>query len=344
MNSQSADPHGSLGGFLDQPGIDQPAEKERDDPNQMRPTEKSQDERFEMSGRPGRGSEKNSRDSVVRVERQAHRQLAALAMQSERDPSAVVRADWAVEFFDVADLRDQPSVKIGRFLRRKRLAHLRVVQLLHGGVIARVEQINDRSSDDGVAIGLFGANALRRTSPGPVFWSSCLDFPWSGRASKEPHSNKADFAPKGELPKGDLEFSRLNLVGGRHRENDWAQIRDVRFIQRLAGFGRTEQRFQLCFEGKKLFGPCPLIEPVDERIYGNENQRAADFGKANRSADPKWRSAGRSSVEANTTTAPNPTNATERAPNSAPPAAIRRSSRRAAPAESSGECERSSKR
>ena len=33
---------------------------------------------------------------------------------------------------------------------------------------------------------------------------------------KEPNSNKCDFAVKGELPKGDPEFSRFNSVGGRH--------------------------------------------------------------------------------------------------------------------------------
>ena len=41
MNSQSADPHGSLGRFLYQPGIQQPGQKERHEPNQMLPTEKS---------------------------------------------------------------------------------------------------------------------------------------------------------------------------------------------------------------------------------------------------------------------------------------------------------------
>src|SRR5882672_11342658 len=80
--------------------------------------------------------------------------------------------------------------------------------------------------------------------------------------SKKPNSNKADFAVNGELPKGDLEFSRLNMVGGRHGENDWAQVSDLRFIQRLAGFSRMEQRFQLCLHGKKYVGPRPLIEPV----------------------------------------------------------------------------------
>ena len=49
-------------------------------------------------------------------------------------------------------------------------------------------------------------------------------------------------------------------------------------IERLAGFGRTEQGFQLCFDWKKLFGSRPLIEPVDERIYGNEKQCGCDFG------------------------------------------------------------------
>ena len=42
-----------------------------------------------IRGRPGRGPEMNSGDFVVRVERQAHRQLAALAMQPKRDPPAV---------------------------------------------------------------------------------------------------------------------------------------------------------------------------------------------------------------------------------------------------------------
>jgi hypothetical protein len=39
---------------------------------------------------------------------------------------------------------------------------------LHGGVIACVEQINDLSSDAGVAIGFFDANALRECHGGPL--------------------------------------------------------------------------------------------------------------------------------------------------------------------------------
>ena len=38
MNSQRADPHGSFGYFLYQPGIEQPAQKERHEPKQMLPT------------------------------------------------------------------------------------------------------------------------------------------------------------------------------------------------------------------------------------------------------------------------------------------------------------------
>src|SRR5437016_7302152 len=127
----------------------------------MLPTEKSKDERFEIHGRPARGFEIKSGDFVVRVQRQDHRQVAALAMQPERDPPAGALAEWAVELFDLAEPGGEPSVKTGRFLRRKRFAHLRVVKLLHGGVIAGVEQINNLPSDDGVAIGFFEANARR---------------------------------------------------------------------------------------------------------------------------------------------------------------------------------------
>src|SRR4051812_3393410 len=87
MNPQSADSHSSLRHFLYQPGIQQAAQEEWDEPKQMLPTEKSKDERFEIYERAALGLEINSRDFVARVERQAHRQLATLAMQPERDPS-----------------------------------------------------------------------------------------------------------------------------------------------------------------------------------------------------------------------------------------------------------------
>src|SRR5581483_5497024 len=99
-----------------------------------------------------------------------------------------------------------------------------------------------------------------------------------GQHPKEPHSNKSNFAVNGQLPKGDFKFRKFNLVGARHGEGDWAQMSDLRLIERLAGFGPMEQGFELCFEGKKLFGPRPLIEPVDERVYANEHQRTSNFG------------------------------------------------------------------
>jgi hypothetical protein len=68
----------------------------------MLPTEHSADERSDTVGRPVRGLEINSRDFVVRVQRQAHRQLAALAMEPERDPSARATG-WDVKAFDVAE-------------------------------------------------------------------------------------------------------------------------------------------------------------------------------------------------------------------------------------------------
>src|SRR6266850_31323 len=276
MNPPGADPDGSFRCFLQEPGKQQPGQKERHEPKQMLPTEKLEDERFEIRERPARGLEINSRDFVVGVQRQAHRQLAALAMQPERGPPLVALADWTVAVFDVAEPRGEPNVKIGRFLRRKRLAHLRVVKFLHGGVIACVEQINHLSSDDRVAVGFFGVNTrrerLRDLRSGLPVWIV------NGQTEhqKEPNSNKSDFAPKGELPKGDFEFSRFNPVAGRHCENYRAQIRDARFIQRFAGFSRMEQRLQLCFEGKKLLGYRPLIEPVDENVEGQRKQCKGD--------------------------------------------------------------------
>src|SRR5882762_415209 len=128
----------------------------------MLPTEKSGDERFDIRGTLVLGLKINPGDFVVCVQRQAHRQVAALAMQPERGPPAVALANWAVELFDLAEPRGEPGVKLGRFLRGKRFAHLRVVKLLHGGVIAGVEQINNLPSDDGVAIGFSEANARRK--------------------------------------------------------------------------------------------------------------------------------------------------------------------------------------
>src|SRR5262245_33856502 len=62
---------------------------------------------------------------------------------------------------------------------------------------------------------------------------------------EEPESDDSLDAIEGELPKGDLEFNRLNFVGSRHRENYGAQVGDVPLLQWLAGFGRMDQRFQL---------------------------------------------------------------------------------------------------
>src|SRR6266704_1407951 len=251
----------------------------------MLPTEKPKDERFEIRGSLARGLEINSRDVVVRVQRQAHCPLAALAMQPERDPAAVA-AGWNVELFDLAGPRGEPSVKIGRFLRRKRFAHLRVVKLLHGGVIARIEQINNLSSDDGVAVRFFGANARRERLRDLRF---AIPFSQTEH-QKEPDSNKSDLAEKGDLPKGDLEFNGFNLFGGRHRKKYRAQISDMRFIQRLAGFGRMEQRLQLCFDGKKLLGHRPLIEPVDENVEGQRKQCKEDVENKTENKIVEWRS------------------------------------------------------
>src|SRR5437867_5309224 len=254
----------------------------------MLPTEKSKDERFEIHGNSASGLEIDSRDFVVRVQRQAHRQIAALTMQPERDPPAGALAEWTVELFDVAEPGGEPSVKIGRFLRRKRFAHPRVVKLLDGGVIARVEQINNFSSDDGVTIGFFKANAGRD----PLCDLRC-GFPFVVQRpiehQKEPNSNNSAYAENGDLPKGDLKFNRFNVGGCRHREHYWAQIGDVRFIQRLAGFGRMEQRLQLCFEGKKLFGPRPLIEPVDENVGGQRDQCKDDADNKTDNKIVEWR-------------------------------------------------------
>src|SRR4051812_27053181 len=117
----------------------------------MLPTEESDDERFEVSGKLLRGHEINSGNFALLIERQAHRQLAARTMQPERNPPGVRFAPRPFNLFDVAEICSEPSVKSGGFFERKRLAHLRVVELLHGGIIPRVEQITHFSSHDGVA-------------------------------------------------------------------------------------------------------------------------------------------------------------------------------------------------
>src|SRR5215472_2490068 len=50
MNPQGAEPHGSLGHFLQQPGIYQPSQEERHEPNQMLPTENQRDKIEEPTG------------------------------------------------------------------------------------------------------------------------------------------------------------------------------------------------------------------------------------------------------------------------------------------------------
>jgi hypothetical protein len=80
----------------------------------MLPAENSGDEPFDIRGSPGRDPENNSGDIVVRVQRQPHRQLAPLAMQPEQHPLAGA-TDWAVELFDVAELRGEAGEKLGRF-------------------------------------------------------------------------------------------------------------------------------------------------------------------------------------------------------------------------------------
>src|ERR1051326_2745748 len=106
----------------------------------MLPTKHLTDQRSAIQRTCWRRFEINSRDFIVRVQGQAHRQLAVLAMQPERDPSSVSVAGWAIDLFDVTE-SGEPSVELGCFLRRKHPAHLRVVELLDGGVIARVKQI-----------------------------------------------------------------------------------------------------------------------------------------------------------------------------------------------------------
>src|SRR4051794_20298800 len=81
-------------------------------------------------------------------------------MEPEQDPPAGA-ADWTVELFDLAELRFKVSEKLGGFVWRKRLGHLTVEQLLHRGVIACVEQIDNLSSNHRVDGGFFGGNALR---------------------------------------------------------------------------------------------------------------------------------------------------------------------------------------
>src|SRR5688572_27886068 len=104
----------------------------------------------------------DSGDFVVRVECEAHRQLASLAMQPESGPIAVAVGGRAVERFDVAVTCGKIGEKLGRFRWRQGCAHLRVEPPLYRGEIACVEQINNVSSDDGVATGFYDANALRQ--------------------------------------------------------------------------------------------------------------------------------------------------------------------------------------
>jgi hypothetical protein len=263
MNPQSADAHSPPGHLLYQPGIYQAAQEERRKPNQMLPTEKSADEQFEMYGSPGRGLEINSGDFVVRVQGQAHRHLTILVMQPERSPPGVAVGGWAVELFDFAAIRGEPSVKIRCFLRWKRLAHVRVVELLQAGVITCVEQINDLSSDDGVAIGFLDAYALRDRGRGQLVRLPPFVVYGQAEHPKKPKPNNPGYAEDGDLPKGDLEFGRLNVACGGHRENYRAQMRNVRFIQGFAGFGGMKQRFQLSFDGKKLVCARALSASTD---------------------------------------------------------------------------------
>ena len=52
----------------------------------------------------------------------------------------------------------------------------------------------------------FGLDALVNDSAGRLFGLPVLIANGQAEHQKEPNSNKSDFAPKGELPKGDLEF------------------------------------------------------------------------------------------------------------------------------------------
>src|SRR5580693_1085048 len=82
---------------------------------------------------------------------------------------------------------------------------------------------------------------------------------------KEPYSNKSDFAEKGDPPKGDLKFGRLNR--SRHGETDyWAQFSGMRLIERLAGFSGMEQRFQCPFQRPQASFHRKLVEPINEGV------------------------------------------------------------------------------
>src|SRR5882724_8899797 len=142
----------------------------------------------------------NSGDFVLRLQRQAHRQLAALTMQPERGPSAVAVDGRAVELFDVSESRGEVRKKFGRFRWWQRLAHLRGEQLLHGGVIACVEQINNLVSDDGVAIGFLGGNGLRDRLRGLLFGLPVLIVHSEAEHQKEPNPNNSGYAENGDLP------------------------------------------------------------------------------------------------------------------------------------------------
>src|SRR5690349_1181674 len=135
-----------------------------------------------------------------------------LAMEPEGGPSVKAFAGWAFDALDPAETRGEASEKVSCFFRRKRLAHVRVVECLHAGVIACVEQINNLSSDGGVAVGFLEVNDLRGRLRGRCggFASFVLG---QVEHQKEPNANKSDFAPKSELPKGDFEFGRFNARG-----------------------------------------------------------------------------------------------------------------------------------
>src|SRR3984957_19036880 len=234
----------------------------------MFPTEKLAGGGSEIRGTP----EVKSADFVVVVQRQAHRQLAAPAMQLEHDP-LVGLADRTVELFDFAKMRSEVGEKFGCFLWWKRLGHLRIVEFLHGGTIASIEQIDNVSSNDGVAIGFFGANRLQGQLQEIIPGTPAVLAQSQPEHQKEPDPDERDFAVKSQLPEGDLEFRRLDVFGGGHGESDRAQIGGIRLVERLASFGRTKQRFELCLDGQKLFAPRPLVEPVNKHVDRKDHQR-----------------------------------------------------------------------
>ena len=186
-------------------------------------------------------------------------------------------AGRANELFDVAKPRGEGRVEIDRGLRRERPGHPRVVQPLHGRVIACVEPIDHRSSDCAVALRFLGGNCLCNGRHGRLVRIGMIQrLP---ERVEEPHADKPDLAPDGDLPEGHLEFHGPNplALGGRHRDNDGPQIGGVRLLDRCAGFGGMEQRFQLCFQRQKLPGPRPLVEPVNDHSQGDEEERGQDL-------------------------------------------------------------------